>query len=121
MNSECETQSDRARRLRPESTGEERKLWMYLRAKRMAGFKFRRKHPIGPYLVDFCCSGQRLVIELDSQHADLQEEQQDALKMAYLNRQGYRVMHLCKNQVNTEIKGVLQAIHAMLGNWRIGA
>ena len=60
-----------ARRLRKHSTVAERKLWQYLRSRSLAGFKFVRQEPIGPYIVDFACREKRLVIEIDGgQHAD---------------------------------------------------
>ena len=60
-----------ARRLRKHSTFAERKLWQYIRSRSLAGFKFVRQEPIGPYIVDFACREKRLVIEIDGgQHAD---------------------------------------------------
>jgi very-short-patch-repair endonuclease len=52
-------------RLRREQTKEEKQLWSALRAGRMAGFKFRRQHPIGEYTLDFYCPIARLSVELD--------------------------------------------------------
>jgi very-short-patch-repair endonuclease len=48
---------DDARRLRHNQTESEHRLWPRLRAKRLSGAKFRRQHPIGNYIVDFCCLG----------------------------------------------------------------
>jgi hypothetical protein len=45
---------DRARQLRRQQTDAERRLWMRLREHQL-GVQFRRQHPIGPYVVDFCC------------------------------------------------------------------
>ena len=113
--SEDETPRDRARRLRSESTDEERRLWAQLRAKRFAGFKFRRQHSIGPYFADFCCTKERLVIELDGgQHLEEEQERKDASQRAYLAEQGYRVIRFWNNRVNSELEGVLEAIHAAL-------
>jgi len=51
-------------------TEAERRIWYFLRSRHLVGFKFRRQHPIGPYVVDFACLAHKLVIELDgSQHA----------------------------------------------------
>ena len=84
MNADDENPRERSRRLRTESTPEERKLWRHLRAKRFAGFKFRRQHRIGPYFADFCCIARRLIIELDgSQHAEWGQEEKDAGRTAY--------------------------------------
>lgn len=54
-----------ARCLRRTGTEAERRLWYRLRAGQIGGVKFRRQHPIGPYIVDFVCSSRRLVIEVD--------------------------------------------------------
>ncbi len=93
MTSADETPRDRGRRLRGESTDEERKLWKYLRAERFAGFKFRRQHRLGPYFADLCCIEQHLVIELDgSQHAEQPQERKDAARTASLIERGYRII-----------------------------
>lgn len=54
-----------ARRLRRDPTVGETRLWSWLRDRRLAGFKFRRQHPIGRYVVDFYCPQARLVVEID--------------------------------------------------------
>jgi very-short-patch-repair endonuclease len=57
-------------RLRRNSTGAEKKLWERLRDRQVAGAKFRRQFPIGPYVVDFFAIEQQLIIEVDGgQHA----------------------------------------------------
>jgi len=43
------------RALRKESTDAERWLWQRLRNRELLGWKFRRQHPIGCYIVDFVC------------------------------------------------------------------
>ncbi len=117
MSAGDETPRDRGRRLRAKSTEEERKLWRHLRAKRFGGFKFRRQHRIGPFFADLCCPGRRLIIELDGgQHAEQEEGRRDAVRTAYLNEQGYRVIRFWNEQVNTELDDVLEAIYAALTN-----
>ena len=62
---------NRARELRSNQTDVEAKLWRHLRDRQVFGAKFRRQHPIGPYIVDFCCPTVRLIVELDGgQHAE---------------------------------------------------
>lgn len=48
-------QRDRARSLRRELTGPERRLWALLRSRQLDGIKFRRQQIIGAYVVDFYC------------------------------------------------------------------
>ena len=55
----------RARRLRKAPTRAEALLWVHLRERRLAGLRFRRQVPIGPYVVDFACFSKRIVIEAD--------------------------------------------------------
>jgi very-short-patch-repair endonuclease len=57
--------NQKARRLRQDSTDAEQRMWSALRDRRLAKYKFRRQHPIGPYIVDFACTWHALVIELD--------------------------------------------------------
>ena len=59
------------RKLRGAQTDAERKLWFALRDRRLGGFKFVRQEAIGPYIVDFVCREQRLIVEVDGgQHAE---------------------------------------------------
>ncbi|HVY86196.1 MAG TPA: endonuclease domain-containing protein, partial [Caulobacterales bacterium] len=81
----------RARRLRREMSDEERILWMLLRDRRFAAFKFRRQVPLGDYVGDFVCFDAKLVVELDgSQHGDPDQVAFDAKRDAYLNEAGFR-------------------------------
>ena len=60
-----------ARRLRASPTDAEIRLWSRLRHKQLAGFRFRRQHPLGNYVVDFFCAEAKLIIEVDGgQHAE---------------------------------------------------
>jgi very-short-patch-repair endonuclease len=54
-----------ARELRRGMTVPEIKLWGWLRGRRVRGAKFRRQHPIGPFIADFYCAEVGLVVELD--------------------------------------------------------
>ena len=64
-------QKSRARKLRSDITDAEKKLWGHLRDRQLSGAKFRRQHSIGPFITDFCCVEQSLVVELDGgQHAE---------------------------------------------------
>src|SRR6266704_4103660 len=78
------------RRLRRQSTDAETKLWFALRDRRLAGFKFVRQAPLGPYVVDFLCREGKLVIEVDGgQHA---ENSRDRIRDEYLRSDGFRVL-----------------------------
>ncbi|HEV7228683.1 endonuclease domain-containing protein [Brevundimonas sp.] len=67
-----------ARLLRKAPTIPERNLWTLIRNRQVANLRFRRQHPIGPYVVDFCCLRAKLIVELDGGVHDLREAE-DAL------------------------------------------
>lgn len=56
------------RELRNNATPAEVVLWKALQGKKLDGFKFRRQHSIGYYILDFFCPGANLAIELDGDH-----------------------------------------------------
>jgi len=96
-----------AKHLRHEMTAAEQALWKYLRAGRLNGIKFRRQHPVPPYVVDFCCVEHALVIELDgSQHT----AEQDVLRTQYLQSQGWQVVRYWDNEVLLQTEDVVNAI-----------
>lgn len=99
-----------ARALRKSETDAERKIWQLLRARNLNGVKVRRQHAVGPYIVDFICLNEKLVIELDgSQHQ--QQQTYDAQRTAFLEHAGYRVMRFWNNDVLLNTESVMQAIH----------
>jgi very-short-patch-repair endonuclease len=106
---------DRSRALRRDQTEVERRLWSRLRARQLCDTKFRRQHPIGPFIVDFSCVERRLVIELDGgQHAAQIEA--DHKRSAFLARGGYRVLRFWDNEVMEDIEAVLERIAAVLSD-----
>ena len=99
-----------ARSLRANQTDAERRLWSQLRARQFHGLKFRRQHPVGPYIVDFCCLEPRLIVELDDgQHADATRN--DEVRTHWLSLQGYRVLRFWNHEALIETPAVLEAIH----------
>ena len=104
--------NQRARQFRRGSTDAERRLWALLRDRRLAGYKFRRQHPIAAFIVDFACTKYRLVVEADGgQHA---ESIADARRTAVLERQGWRVIRFWNNDILTNAEGVIETILRML-------
>ena len=98
-----------ARFLRESQTDTERQLWQRLRGRQLQGFKFRRQHPIAPYVVDFVCIDQRLVVECDGgQHGAMVEA--DTARTKFLNARGYRVIRFWDNEVLLDIDAVLAVI-----------
>ncbi len=110
-----ESPRDYARGLRRRQTDAERRLWARLRDRRLLGVRFARQVPIGPYIVDFCCREQRLIVELDGgQHATRADY--DAGRTAFLEGLGYRVLRFWDNEALRNTDGVLQRIPQALSS-----
>ena len=100
-----------AQKLRREMTDAERLLWLHLRHKQLAGFRFRRQHSIGPYIADFACLEAKLIVEVDgSQHAQSRDEHRDKM----LEEFGFRIARFWNNDVlmktNEVLADILQAL-----------
>jgi primosomal protein N' (replication factor Y) len=101
-----------ARDLRRRSTDAERALWHHLRNRTLTGCKFRRQHPIGPYIVDFACVERALIVELDGgQHV---QSNADARRTDLLQSEGFRVLRFWNNDALMQIETVLAVIHDAL-------
>jgi very-short-patch-repair endonuclease len=106
-------QRTHARRLRGEITDAEKQLWGRLRDRQLNGAKFRRQHPIGPFITDFCCVEHSLVIELDGgQHVE--QVATDNARTQFIQSHGYRVLRFWNNEVLTNLSGVLERIDEVL-------
>ena len=94
--------------MRSEPTPAEHRLWQILRAKRLAGYKFKRQLAIEPYIADFVCVQQRLIVEADGgQHC---ERRRDLRRDAYLKAQGFRVVRFWNDEIFNNEEGVLTSI-----------
>ncbi len=101
-----------ARQLRREMTDAEHRLWYHLRNRALMGCKFRRQHPIGPYIADFVCLEARLVVELDgAQHAEMPG---DLPRTAFLEADGYCVLRFWNNEAMKQTEAALAVIHDAL-------
>ena len=104
----------RAKRLRRDLTEAERHLWFRLRRRQLEGHRFRRQVPIGPYVADFACLEEKLVVELDgAQHAV--EVERDGRRDHWFAERGYRVLRFWNNDVLSNSEAVLAEILGHLG------
>ncbi|MEM9616929.1 MAG: endonuclease domain-containing protein [Pseudomonadota bacterium] len=98
-----------ARRLRRNQTKAERMLWQALRGKQLGGYRFRRQHPMGPYVADFICLERKLIVELDGdQHAF--DATRDKKRDDWLQSRGYFVLRFWNNEVYDNLPGVLEKL-----------
>ncbi|MEI6776014.1 MAG: DUF559 domain-containing protein [Chloroflexales bacterium] len=100
----------RARELRRDLTVAERRLWGALRGLQI-GTKFRRQHPIGPYIADFYARDANLVVEVDGDtHADTEAQTYDQNRSDYLESLGLRVLRFTNREVINQTEAVLHSI-----------
>jgi very-short-patch-repair endonuclease len=103
--------NERVRALRKDMSDAEWKLWQQIRRGQIEGYRFRRQHPIGPFIADFVCLEKRLIVEVDGgQHAEPDQIAHDARRTAWLDARGYHVIRCWTNEVSGNIDGVLDVI-----------
>lgn len=106
---------ERARELRANQTDTEGLLWWYLRDRRFNGYKFKRQHPVKPYILDFVCLEQKLVVEVDgSQHGE--QIEYDTARTVFLNALGFEVLRFSNVDILHNMEPVLEIISICLEN-----
>ena len=100
---------------RVNSTPAENALWEELRNKKLKGYKFRRQHPVGIFILDFYCHLAKLAIEIDGEY-HLEQEQQlyDRARTELLNQAGIKELRFTNQDILTNLPSVLDAIIQIL-------
>ena len=84
---------ERAKLLRQKETTAEKELWRHLKGKQLDGYKFRRQHPTGRYILDFYCHTGKLGIEIDGgYHQDKLQQWVDSDRTHFLEKLGLRII-----------------------------
>jgi very-short-patch-repair endonuclease len=102
----------RARELRSNMTIAELKLWADIKGRQLEGVKFRRQHPISPYIVDFYAPQLKLVVEVDGDTHDEQNEY-DTRRTDFLKRKGYDVLRFTNEEIHQDLIGVLEKLRGL--------
>jgi adenine-specific DNA-methyltransferase len=106
----------RARSLRTRATASEKALWELLRRRQQWGLRFRRQHPIGPFIVDFVCLERRLIVEVDGAvHSNVRRIAEDIERDAWLSEQRFKVMRIPSGIAAEDPRQVSAMIAAALG------
>jgi len=99
-------------------TDAERHLWKGLRSRNIHGYKFRRQHVIGKFVVDFVCLERMLVLEIDgAQHGE--KVQKDETRTAYIEGEGFRVLRFWNSEILENLEGVLEVISKALRDGKL--
>lgn len=103
----------KARNLRQHQTDAEKFLWSKLRNRQFENLKFRRQHPIPPYILDFFCEEKMIAIECDGGQHD---EEKDQKRTVFLNSKGIKLFRYWNNEVFQNIDGVLEDLKNKIKN-----
>ena len=100
-----------AREFRKAQTPSEALLWQALRGKKLDGRKFRRQQPIGPFVVDFFCASERLIVEVDGPVHETQRVA-DQQRQQLIESLGLRFIRVLDSEVERNLLDVLDMIRA---------
>jgi very-short-patch-repair endonuclease len=88
------------------------RLWVQLR-RQLQGLRFRRQHPIGPFVLDFYCDAVRLAVEVDGEHHALGSAPlHDLERDEWLTLRGIRVQRLSASLIFEDMDTALRMIEA---------
>ena len=100
----------RARQLRKAMSLPEILLWRILKA-RHDGLKFRKQHPIGPYILDFFCFEHSIAIGIDGQSHDMGDRpERDVARDAWLAARRIKVIRIAAKDVLADPDAVAQSL-----------
>ncbi|MDF1768757.1 DUF559 domain-containing protein [Maricaulis sp.] len=117
MREDRERATRQARHLRRNMTMSEVRLWQGLRGRRLDGFRFRRQHPLGRYIVDFACLSARLVVEVDGPpHLSPGQVLYDAARTDWLTDQGWTLVRVSNEAVFQDFDRVVADIRRALAD-----
>ena len=100
-----------ARRLRRQLSLPEMLLWRLLRISRRE-LRFRKQHPIGPFVADFYCPAAKLVIEIDGAAHD-ERGNFDARRDTYMISLGLKVVRIPAADVLADPEAVADGIYRL--------
>ncbi len=91
-------------------------LWQAIRGRRLEGIRFRRQHPLGPYVLDFYCPEHAVCVEVDgAAHRTEDRPRRDAARDAWLAARGIRTLRLPASVVLDEVDDAVRTIAAFVG------
>jgi very-short-patch-repair endonuclease len=111
----------KASMLRKNMTETENKLWQLIRNKQL-GVKFRRQHPLGPYVVDFYSHEIRLIIEVDGKyHFTEPQKEMDKSRDEKIIASGCRILRFTDDQIDFNLNDVIIEIKHEIDSIKLNA
>jgi very-short-patch-repair endonuclease len=104
-----------ARQNRGKPTPAESVLWDAIKNKKLKGYKFRRQHPIGIFIVDFYCHEMALAIEVDGKYHDENAQQEyDSNRTKLLEEAGIFELRFRNEEILNDLNAVLTKIEHII-------
>jgi len=101
--------------LRNNMTKAEVILWSKLKGRQLHGYKFRRQHGIGNYVIDFYCPELNLAVEVDGEsHFTRSDALHDKKRASFLANNQILVQRFTNAEVKQNIDGVVKELSALL-------
>ena len=97
----------RAIDLRRKATQPKQILWSILCRRKLGGLKFRRQHPIEPYIVDYYCASAKLIVELDGESHEGRQSY-DEQRQTHLRNLGLKIVRVLNDDVLNNLDGVAE-------------
>jgi len=107
----------KAKYLRNNMTKAEQVLWEKLRKKETIGYRFRRQHPLGYYILDFYNHQLKLCIEIDGKyHQNLEVRKNDLEREEFLDFNGIKTIRFKNEDVLNDTNKVIESIKTEISN-----
>lgn len=106
---------DFAKHLRRRLSLPEGLLWRALKAGKLEGLKFRKQHPMGPYVLDFYCHQARLCMEVDGRsHSYGRRPADDERRDRWLLDHGIQTLRISASLVLEDVDDAVRTIVGFL-------
>ena len=90
-------------------------LWKNLKTKKLKGYKFRRQHSFGRYVVDFYCPEIKLAIEVDGgYHKSSNMKEYDPERQNFIESFGVKFLRFSNEDIFQNLPMVLSQIKSKL-------
>ena len=100
-----------ASQLRNNMTIPELRLWEQVKGNQLEGLKFRRQHPMGPFIADFYCHPVKLVIEIDGAiHNKIEIKMNDLEREIIMKKWGVSTLRFSNDEVINDLQSVMRII-----------
>jgi very-short-patch-repair endonuclease len=104
-----------AAELRNTMTEAEKILWKHLRNRQLAGYRFRRQHPVNEFIIDYFCYEAMIAVEVDGEvHNDATQIEYDMERTRILNKLGIAVVRFSNIDVENSTYEVINQIIEIL-------